>query len=217
MQEVLVRVAAIGINPVEAYIRGGMHGRSPASLPYTPGHDAAGVIVACGDAVPPRLRVGDRVFTLSTRSGAYADTCVADEAAVHVIPAPLSFAQAACLGVPAYTAARALHQKLRVEPGKTVLVHGATGGVGVAAMQLARRAGLRVIGTAGTDDGVVAIAPYADVVLRHGTPALATEVRAATEGLGVHYILEMLANVNLATDFQCLRQGGGICIIGSRG
>ena len=214
--QVLVRIRAAGVNPVETYIRTGTYGRRPA-LPYTPGHDAAGIVEAVGDSVLG-VAVGDRVYTSETVTGAYAELALCDAVRVHPLPGSVSYAQGAAVGVPCATAWRALFQRARAVPGETVLVHGASGGVGIAAVQIARAAGLRVFGTAGTTEGI-------DLVLREGAHAVfdhrsaghMEEAMAATGGRGFDVILEMLANVNLARDLKSLAMGGRVVVIGSRG
>src|SRR5215470_1847251 len=148
---VLVRVKAAGINPVDAYIRAGTYPRKP-NLPYTPGTDAAGIVEAVGANVK-RFKAGDRVYTNGSITGVCAELTLCDETRVHRLPSNTSFAQGAALGVPYGTAYRALFQRGRGKAGETVLVHGATGGVGVACVQIARAAGFTVIGTGGTKEG----------------------------------------------------------------
>jgi len=153
--QVLVRIRAAGVNPVETYIRSGAYARRPA-LPYTPGNDAAGIVEAVGDGVVA-VAAGDRVYTSETVTGAYAEFALCSASRVHPLPASVSYAQGAAVGVPYATAWRALFQRVRAVPGETVLVHGASGGVGIAAVQIARAAGLRVFGTAGTDEGIALV------------------------------------------------------------
>ena len=136
--QVLVRMHATGINPVETYIRAGTYARLP-KLPYTPGNDGAGVIEQIGESVA-EFEPGDRVYTAGSVSGTYAEfaLCKADQ--VYPLPANVSFAQGAAIGTPYATAYRGLFQRGHAKPGETVLVHGASGGVGTAAVQLARAA-----------------------------------------------------------------------------
>jgi len=214
--EVVVRMRAIGINPVETYIRAGKYARLPA-LPYTPGNDGSGVIERVGDAVK-RFRSGDRVYTAGTLSGAYAEFALCKTEQVHRLPENVSFAQGAAVGTPYATAYRGLFQRAEAKPGETVLVHGASGGVGTAAVQLARARGLRVLGTAGSDEGCkLAIEQGVDDVFDHGAPDHFEQVMNATDGRGVDVIVELLANVNLGKDLTVLAKGGRVVIIGSRG
>ncbi|MEI6193536.1 MAG: NADPH:quinone reductase [Verrucomicrobiota bacterium] len=214
--QVLVRVHAIGVNPVENYIRSGNYARKPA-LPYTPGSDAAGVVEAVGDEVG-MFKPGDRVYTAGTVSGSYAEFALCDLSQVHPLPANVSFAQGAAIGVPYATAYRALLQRGQAVAGETVLVHGASGGVGVAAVQLARAHGLKVLGTAGTERGrQLVLEQGAHQVFDHGASGDLEEIIQATGSRGVDMILEMLANRNLAEDLKLLAPGGRVVVIGSRG
>lgn len=215
-EQVLVRVAATGVNPVDAYIRSGLHASRPG-LPYTPGMDAAGVVEARGMNVR-RIGVGDRVYTAGTVSGAYAELALCEATQVFPLPSPVTFAQGAAVNVPYATAHRALFGRAHALPGETVLVHGASGGVGIAAVQLARAFGLTVIGTGGTDEGRRLVTEQgAHHVLDHHAPDYLEEATKLTEGRGVDVILEMLANVNLGRDLTVLARGGRVVVIGNRG
>lgn len=214
--EVRVRVRAVGVNPVDTYIRAGVYPSAPP-LPYVPGSDAAGVVDALGAGVT-RLRTGDRVYTSGGRTGAYAEMAVFPEAGVHPLPERVSFAQGAALGVPYATAYRALFQRAEARPGDWVLVHGATGGGGTAAVQLAHAAGMHVIGTGGTEDGrELAREQGADHVLDHHRDGYLNRVTEITDGRGVDVIVELLANANLGRDLGVLAPGGRVVVIGSRG
>ena len=150
-QQVVVRVGAVGVNPVETYIRSGAYPRLPVP-PFTPGNDAAGAVEAVGEGVE-RVKAGDRVFLTGTISGAYAEKALCLETQVHPLPEKISFAQGAGVHTPYSAAYRALFQRAKAIPGEIVMVHGATGGVGIAAIQMAKASGMRVIGTGGTDKG----------------------------------------------------------------
>jgi NADPH2:quinone reductase len=214
--QVLLRVHAAGVNPVETYIRAGQHGYA-ASMPYTPGTDAAGVVAALGPDVQG-LAAGDRIYTSRAQGGAYAELALVDQSDAHRLPGHVSFAAGAAIGVPWATAYRGLFQRARILPAETLLVHGATGGVGSAAVQLACAAGVTVIGTGGTAEGRRLVAELgAHHVVDHTAPGSLAEVRELTGGKGVDVILEMLANVNLVKDFDALARYGRIVVIGSRG
>jgi len=214
--ELVVKVRAIGVNPVDTYIRAGAYARKPA-LPYTPGTDAAGTVLLVGSGVT-RFKPGDRVYTATTLSGAYAEQALCDEALVFLLPAHVSFAQGAAVHIPYATAFRALFHRARAQGGETVLIHGASGGVGIAAVQLARAAGLHVIGTAGSDRGQqLVMAEGAHQVLKHGSGNHFEEALAATNGRGYDVILEMLANVNLGRDLGILSPMGRVVVVGNRG
>jgi NADPH2:quinone reductase len=215
--QVLVGVKAIGVNPVETYVRAGTYVRKPA-LPYTPGSDLAGVVDAVGANVTS-VRRGDRVYTHGTSgTGAYAEATLCDEAQVHPLPARLSFAQGAAIGTPYSTAWRALFLRAAARPGETVLVHGASGGVGTATVQLARAHGMRIIATAGTDRGLELVRDQgAHDVLNHRETDYLTRVMPLTDGRGVDLVVEMLANVNLDRDLDLLSLHGRVMIVGNRG
>jgi NADPH:quinone reductase len=214
--QVVVRVMAVGVNPVEAYMRSGMYPRKP-ELPYTPGADGAGVVEAVGADVK-HVRVGDRVYLAGSLTGTYAERALCLETQVHPLPAAVSFAQGAAMGVPYATAYRALFDRAQAKPGETVLIHGASGGVGTAAVQLARAAGLTVIGTAGTDDGLLLVGEQgAEHVLDHRSADYLAQLMTLTEGHGVDVIIEMLANVNLNKDLGVLAVHGRVVVVGSRG
>jgi NADPH2:quinone reductase len=214
--EVVVTLAAVGVNPVDTYIRSGQY-RPDLKLPYTPGIDGAGIISAIGPDVHHR-RVGDRVYVAWSLSGTYAEQVLCREFQTHPLPEGISFGQGAAIGVPYGAAYRALFQRGHALPGETVLVHGATGGVGIAAVQLARAAGLRVIGTAGSKQGQeLALAQGAHRVLNHHDPGYLDHLLEMTCGQGIDIILEMLANVNLGNDLKILAKGGRVVVIGSRG
>jgi len=213
--QVLVRMHVVGINPVETYIRAGTYPRKPA-LPFTPGNDGAGVIEEAGDDV--KLRPGDRVYTAGSISGTYAEYALCNAAQVHPLPTNVSFAQGAAIGTPYATAYRGLFHRADAKPGETVLVHGASGGVGIAAVQLARAGGLRVFGTAGTDRGRDLVREQgAHDVFDHGAPDYLARIMDATSGKGIDIILEMLANINLGKDLTILAPRGRVVVIGNRG
>jgi NADPH:quinone reductase len=214
--EVLVRMHAIGVNPVETYIRAGTYARLP-KLPYTPGNDGAGVIEQTGDSMT-EFKPGDRVYTAGSVTGTYAEFALCKTDQVHRLPSNVSFAQGAAMGTPYATAYRGMFQRADAKPGETVLVHGASGGVGTAAVQLARARGLRVFGTAGSDEGrKLAREQGAHEVFDHRAPDHFEQVMKATNGRGVDVIVELLANVNLGKDLPILAKGGRVAIVGSRG
>jgi NADPH2:quinone reductase len=214
--QVVVRVRAAGVNPVDTYVRSGAYAVKP-QLPYTPGFDAAGEVESVGEGVES-VKAGDRVYTSGSLSGTYAELCLCDEAQVHPLPSRVSFNEGAGINTPYATAWRALFQRAQGRPGETVLVHGASGGVGTAAVQMARAAGFEVIGTGGTDEGRKLVAEQgAHHVLDHHAPDYLEQLTALTQGRGVDVILEMLANVNLNKDLGVLAKGGRVVVIGSRG
>ena len=214
--EVVVRLRAAGVNPVDTYIRNGAHAIRP-ELPYTPGMDGAGEIESVGADVTG-VAPGDRVYIASPRPGTYTEKMLCAASRVHPLPAAATFAQGAALGVPYGTAYRALFQRGRARAGETVLVHGATGGVGIAAVELARSRGLRVLGTGGTDRGLDVVREHgADLLFNHRQPDYTSEIMKATGGRGVDLIVEMLANANLDRDLGLLARHGRVVVVGNRG
>jgi NADPH2:quinone reductase len=213
--QIAVRVGAVGVNPVDTYIRSGTYARKP-SLPYTPGTDVGGTVEAVGAGVA-RLQPGHRVYVHGAVGG-YADTAICEDWQAHPLPPRASFAQGAAMGVPYATAWRALFIRAQARAGETVLVHGGSGGVGTAAIQIARAHGLQVVATAGTAEGAALVkAQGAHHVLNHREPESLQQVLALTGGRGVDLVLEMLANVNLDRDLDVLAQGGRVVVIGNRG
>ena len=211
--QVVVRLHAAGVNPVDAYIRAGKYARLPA-LPYTPGLDGAGVVLRSEAAISP----GTRVYVTSSLTGTYAEEtlCMAEQ--VFPLPEHLSFEQGAALGTPYGTASWALFNRGHAKAGETVLIHGASGGVGLAAVQLARAAQLRVYGTAGSAEGLELVRTNgAEKVFNHREPHYLEKIKEATEGRGLDMIVEMLANQNLGHDLTLLAKGGRVVVIGSRG
>ena len=218
--EVVIDIKAAGINPADTYMRGGAYAIVPP-LPYTPGGDAAGIVSAIGEGVTS-VAVGDRVFA-GTALGFNMTGCYAEKVsrpAQDVLPLPegVSFAQAACLGVPYATAHYGLFARGGSKAGETVFIHGASGSVGTAAIQLARRAGMTVIGSAGTARGLQLVRDEgADHAIDHTTDGYMDQLKDLTGGNGPEIILEMLANVNLAADLDAVAKYGRIIIIGNRG
>jgi NADPH2:quinone reductase len=214
--QVLVRIHAAGVNPYDTYMRAGTYAIKPP-LPYTPGSDAAGVVEAIGEGVK-KVKPGDRVYTARTVTGAYAEYALALEGQVHELPEKISFGQGAGVWVPYGTAYHALYHSAQAHASETVLVHGASGGVGSAAVQIARAMGLTIFGTAGTQKGIDLVKREgANQVFDHSEAGYQDEIMKATGGRGVDMILEMLANVNLAADLKLLALNGRVIIIGNRG
>jgi NADPH2:quinone reductase len=216
--QVLVRIGAAGVNPVDTYVRSGVYARVP-NLPYTPGSDLAGTVERVGSNVS-MVKPGDRVYAhgVAPGSGAYASHALCAEHQIHPLPPRVTFAQGAAMGVPYATAWRALFIRGRARAGETVFIHGASGGVGSAAVQMARAHGLTVIGTAGTPDGLTLVREQgAHHVVSHRESDYLDCVMQLTGGRGVDLILEMLANVNLDRDLGLLAPKGRVVVIGSRG
>ena len=218
--QVVIRVKSAGVNPVDTYIRSGTHAIKP-QLPYIPGFDAAGVVEAVGDGVT-EYRQGQRVYNAGIvragLNGTYAELVLCEAAQVYPLPDRVTFQQGAGVNTPYGTAARALLQRGQPRADDWVLVHGASGGVGTASVQISRALGLRVIGTAGTDEGLDLVRRQgAQHALNHRSAGYLDEVMTITDRHGVDLVLEMLANVNLEKDLTVLAQRGRVCVIGNRG
>ncbi|MDX2479478.1 MAG: NADPH:quinone reductase [Desulfuromusa sp.] len=215
-KQLKIAVKAIGVNPVDTYIRAGIYPIKP-NLPYTPGMDAAGIITEIGPEVSHR-KVGDRVYICGCVTGSYAETLICEEDQAYILPENISFSSGAALGVPYSTADFALNYRAHALPGETLLIHGASGAVGVAAIQIAKANGLRVIGTAGTEQGLKLIKDQGVIAaLNHNTENYLDTIEELTCGQGVDVILEMLANVNLDKDLKLLAKFGRVVVIGNRG
>ncbi len=214
--QILVKVEAAGVNPVDTYIRTGTHAQKP-DLPYTPGKDAAGIVEQTGANIS-EFKAGDRVLTTGSVTGTYAEFCLCEKNQIIKLPENISFEKGAGVFVPYATAYRALFQKVKGKAGETVFVHGASGGVGIATIQWAKNARLKVIGTASSDEGrKLAKEQGADYVFDHSDENYFNEIKKVTDDTGVEIILEMLANENLAKDFEILKMFGRIIVIGNRG
>mgnify|MGYP001457296069 CR=1 FL=1 len=214
--EILVKIKAAGVNPVDTYLRTGIHAHAP-KLPYTPGKDAAGVVEAIGEDVT-KYKPGDRVYTADSLTGTYAEYSLCGENQLGHLPDNITFEQGAGVWTPYATSYRGLFQKAKAKRGETVLVHGASGGVGIAAVQWAKNAGLMVIGTASSDAGRELVKTHgADHVFDHSEENYLDAVNDVTGSRGVDIIIEMLANVNLQKDFDVLAMFGRITVIGNRG
>lgn len=214
--EVLVRMRAAGVNPVDTYLRAGAQGYHPR-LPFTPGMDGAGDVVAVGQGVTA-FREGERVFVMRSVTGTYAELARCREAHVFPLPERVSYSEGACVGIPYGTAMRALVDKASLRNGEAVLVHGASGGVGTAAVQIARAMGARVVGTAGTAAGLeLVLEQGAEAVFNHREAGHLEKALAWSGGRGFDAVLEMAAERNLGATLQVLAPKGRVIVIGSRG
>ena len=214
--QVIMVIEAAGVNPVDTYIRAGTYTRQP-DLPYIPGIDGAGRVLAVGAGVKS-CQVGDRVYGGWPLTGTYAEQALYDSRWVFPLPDRVTAEQGAGIFVPYSTAYRALFHKGQAQPGDTVLVHGATGAVGLAAIQLAVAAGITVIATGGSAPGrQLAQAQGAMAVFDHHQENYAQQILDVTAAEGVNVVLEMLANVNLSCDLNLVAPGGRVVVIGSRG
>lgn len=212
--QLLIKIGAAGINPVDTYIRSGTNNYQ-ANFPHTPGNDGAGTVVEVADDVS-EFKVGDRIYFSRCLSGSSAEyaSCLAEKA--FPLPDSLSFEEGACLGVPYTTAHRALFGRAHAQAGQKVLIHGGTGAVGIAAVQLALAAGLEVVASAGSVDGIALLkAQGVTQVINHTQADHLSAYQNLENGFDI--IIEMLANQNLDQDLKALTQGGCVAVIGNRG
>lgn len=214
--ELLVEVKAAGVNPVDIYIRAGIYPINP-SFPYTPGFDGAGIVKEVGDNIN-KFAVNDHVYISGSLTGTYAQETLCHINQVFLLPENISFAQGAGIGIPYLTAYRALFTKARAAAQETVLIHGASGGVGIAAIQLARNSGLKIIATAGSPEGLLLTKQQGShYVLDHSQQGYLENIKKITSGEGVDIILEMRADLNLGEDLKILGKSGRVIIVGCRG
>lgn len=222
--DVLIEVKAIGVNPADTYMRGGAYAIKP-DLPYIPGGDAAGIVSRVGSKVTA-FGPGDRVYCGMSlgfnMTGCYAEELIRPAADFRHLPDQASFAAGAALGTPYATAHYALFARGNAQAKDIVFIHGASGAVGTAAIQLARRAGIAVIGSGGTEEGRQLILEQgANHAVDHTSETYLQEVKKYCKSInssdGPSLILEMLANVNLAADLDLVDRYGRIVVIGNRG
>jgi len=213
--KVLIRVKAAGVNPVDTYIRSGKHVALP-SLPYIPGREGAGIVEKiCGNSV--RIKEGDRVWFTMPLTGSCAEFAIAPTDFIFPLPPNISFEQGATLGIAYITAYRALFTKARAQPGESIFIHGVSGGVGLAVVQLAKAHGLTIYGSAGTEHGSeLAKSNGVQAVYNHREGNYVEKIMKDHPG-GFNIIVEMLANENLASDLTLVAKQGRIVIVGSRG
>jgi NADPH:quinone reductase-like Zn-dependent oxidoreductase len=202
--EVLIRVHAAGVNPVDWKVREG-HLRQMIrySLPFIPGWDFSGVVVAASPGLA-RLKVGDEVYSRPdiARNGAYAEYVVVRESEVALKPKSLDHIHAAAIPLAALTAWQALFDAAGLAAGQTVLIHGAAGGVGSFAVQLAKWKGARVIGTASQRNHEFLRALGADQTIDYNTTRFEDVVR------DVHVVLDMIAGETQERSWKVLKKGG---------
>jgi NADPH:quinone reductase len=214
--QAVVRIHAAGVNPFDTYMRAGTYAIKP-QLPYIPGGEGAGVVESVGEGVKS-FKPGERVYVGHPVTGTYAQYTLALESQLHRLPDRTTFQQGAGLYVACGTAYHALYHHADAHASQTLLVHGASGGVGIAAVQMGHALGMTVIGTAGTEKGLELVRREgAHHAFKHKNAGYTEEIMKATNGRGVDVVLEMLANVNLATDLKLLARFGRVIIIGSRG
>ena len=212
--KVLVKNHAIGINFADTLFRQGQYVSTP-KLPDTPGMEASGVVEAVGDGVE-NLKPGARVAYLGIK--AYAEYGLASAAQVIPLPDYISFEQGAAFPIQTLTAYHMLHTAHRTTPGQTVLVHSAAGGVGVVAVQLAKAAGARVIGTVSSAGKAEVVKSFgADAVVNYATGDFSAEVLKLTNNRGVDLILDAVGEPTLKPGLRCLAPFGHLILFGRAG
>ena len=216
--EVLIRVAAAGVNRPDVLQRKGLYPVPPGASDL-PGLEVAGTIVA-GDATAMAqagFRLGDRVCAL-VAGGGYAQLCVAPVGQCLPAPTGLSDIEAASLPETFFTVWSNVFDRARLQPGETLLVQGGTSGIGVTAIQIAKAAGATVIVTAGSDDKCAAcVALGADHAINYRSHDFVAEVKRLTGGKGVDVILDMVAGDYVARELNCLADDGRLVIIAVQG
>jgi len=221
--QVLVRLYAAGVNPSDTYVRLGSTGPWATTphllpqLPFTPGKDGAGVVEKLGPDSGTGPLLSQRVYTLGSTTGTYAEFAVCNAVDVFPLPDRVSFEEGACIGVPCSTAYRALAIRCGAAAGNRVFVHGASGAVGLAAIQLAVDMGCIVVGSASTPEGLAAVADAgAHFAVNHRAEGYLQEACAFCEGRKFDICLEMMASENLVADVGIMARHGRIAIIGSK-
>lgn len=210
---VLVKVRAAGVNFADTLFRQGQYLITP-NLPDTPGLEAAGVIEAVGDGAP-NLKPGMRVAVLGSKT--YAEYVLAPAAQTLPLPDLMSFEEGAAFPIQVQTAWHMLHTAHRTEPGQAVLIHAAAGGVGLVAVQIAKAAGARVIGTVSSDAKAALVKQYgADEVINYATHDFAAEAMRLTSGKGVDLILDAVG-ATFEKGLSCLAPFGHSILYGRTG
>ena len=206
--EVLIKLAFCGVNPNETYVRTGTYNFYKPELPYTPGYDGAGVIEKVGAGVT-HVKVGDRVFVAALlakrNTGTYAQKVVCDADSVHKLPDFISFEEGASFGIPAMAAYRALFHRAHIKAGEIVMIHGAEGGVGSLAVQMAKAVGAIVIGTGTTPEGLDIVRSFgADYAIYHLKADNQDELMELTKGKGPDVTIEINPRLAMANESTIL-------------
>ena len=210
--QVRVRVKAIGVNFADTVARVGFYQDAPP-IPFVPGYEVAGVIDAVGEGVPA-ARAGERVVAM-TRFGGYADVVVVDGLAAVPLPAGLSFSGAASLPVNWMTAWHMLVNLGNLKAGQRVLVQAAAGGVGVAALQICKRIGAEVIGTASQGKHQRLLQMGLTHVIDYRNQDFEAEVKRLTGGEGVHIALDAVGGASFGKSYRCLAPTGRLMMFGA--
>jgi NADPH2:quinone reductase len=208
--EALVEIKAAGVNFIDVYFR---EGRYPTQLPFVDGQEAAGVVVQTGGEVT-NVRRGDRVAYTSAL-GSYAQYAAVPATRLVKIPDELDFEQAAAAMLQGMTAHYLLYSTYPLKKGETALVHAAAGGVGLLLVQMAKKIGARVIGTAGTQEKAqLARDAGADECIVYTETDFETETRRLTEGKGVEVVYDGVGQATFDKDLNVLRSRGYLVLFG---
>jgi NADPH2:quinone reductase len=208
--EALVEIKASGVNFIDVYFR---EGRYPTPLPFVNGQEAAGVVVQTGSEVT-NVQRGDRVAYTSTL-GSYAQYAAVPAARLVKIPDELDFEQAAAAMLQGMTAHYLLYSTYPLKKGETALIHAAAGGVGLLLVQMAKRIGARVIGTAGTQEKAqLARDAGADECIVYTEADFETETRRLTDGKGVEVVYDGVGQATFDKDLNVLRPRGYLVLFG---
>ncbi len=210
--EVRVRIKAAGINFPDVLMAAGGYQLKP-ELPFTPGMEAAGNIIELGAAIS-EWKVGDRVL-VKKRYGAFAEQVVLPVADLKAIPGPFDYAEAAAFSVAYFTAYHCLVVRGNLQPGETLLVHGATGGVGLAAVEIGKYLGATVIATGGRDDKLEVVKSLgADHVINYETSEFRQIVNDLTDSQGADVIYDPVGGAVFEQSLRCISWGGRLLVIG---
>lgn len=208
--EVLVRIAAAGVNFIDCYLR---EGRYPAPLPFTPGQEAAGTVEALGEGVTG-FAVGDHVAWNGTR-GTYAEYACAPARDLLKVPEGINLEDAAGVLLQGLTAHYLVHDTYRVQHGDTVLVHAGAGGVGLLLTQMAKMLGARVITTVSTDDKArLSREAGADHVILYTRENFVDPVKGITDGAGLPVVYDSVGKTTFEDSLKCLRPRGLMALYG---
>jgi NADPH:quinone reductase-like Zn-dependent oxidoreductase len=205
--EVLVRMIAAGVNPVDALIRSGKYAKFfGTTLPLIPGYDIAGVVEKTGAKVT-KLKAGDSIYAYVMWGGGYADYAVATEGEAAAKPKSITFLEAAGVPLAALTAWQALIDAAKLNAGQTVLIHGGSGGVGSFAIQIAKARGAKVIATASTPNQDLLKELGADVAIDYTT----TKFEDVAKDVDV--VLDSVGKDTLARSYGVVKKGGFIATL----
>ncbi|MCE7914084.1 MAG: alcohol dehydrogenase [Nitrosomonas sp. PRO4] len=216
IDQVLIRLMSIGINPIDTKIRLAPE-RFPVNFPVIPGCDGAGIVEAVGSNVQ-NFKPGDEVYFsqpgFNNRQGTYAEYVVVDASLLALKPQSLSFAEAAAIPLVFITAWEALHDRTHMNSGQKILIHAGAGGVGHAAIQLAKLAGAHVITTVSSDEKADFVARLgADKIINYRTHDVVAEVMNWTEGKGVDIAFDTVGANILQSCFDCVKYYGDVVTI----